>query len=313
MDSVVIVGAGAMGCLFAARLAEGGVRVTLVDVDRPRLDAIGRDGITIDDDSGVRTVPVVATTAAEVRDRPDLVLLFTKGLHSAAAARSVAHLAGDDTYALTLQNGIGNAEILAETFVPERVLLGVTALPSNLDGPTHISSHGSGYIALGALRPDGAAGADKAAHLLGRGGFDVRVDREIEAAVWEKVAFNAALNPLGAISGLTNGDVDNPEGRRIALAVVAETVATAAAKGIRIDEARVRQQVDHALANHRDHRASMLQDRLAGRQTEIESINGAIVREAEKAGVAAPVTGVLADLMRLIDRQTRAAATDLPR
>jgi 2-dehydropantoate 2-reductase len=308
MDSVVIVGAGAMGCLFAARLAEGGVRVTLVDVDRPRLDAIGRDGITVDDDLGVRTVPVSATTAAELRDRPDLVLLFTKGLHSAAAARSVAHIAGPDTYALTLQNGIGNAEILAETFAAERVLLGVTALPSNLDGPTQISSHGAGYIALGALRPEGSAAANRAAELLRRGQFDVRVDEGIEVAVWEKVAFNAALNPLGAITGLTNGAVDNPEGRRIALAVVAETVATAAAKGVRIDEARIRQQVDHALANHRDHRASMLQDRLAGRQTEIESINGAIVREADSHGVAAPVTRVMADLMCLIDRAARERA-----
>jgi 2-dehydropantoate 2-reductase len=305
MNSVVIVGAGAMGCLFAARLAEGGVRATLVDVDRPRLEAIGRHGITIDDDHGVRTVPVAAGTAAEVSEAPDLVLLFTKGLHSAAAARSVAHLAGPATYALTLQNGLGNAEILAETFAPERVLLGVTALPSNLDGPTQISSHGSGYIALGSLSPDEAAGAERAAELLRRGRFDVRVDRQVEVAVWEKVAFNAALNPLGAITGLTNGAVDNPEGRRIALAVVAETVATAAAKGVRIDEARIRQQINHALANHRDHRASMLQDRLAGRQTEIESINGAIVREAERLGVAAPVTGVLADLMRLIDREAR--------
>jgi 2-dehydropantoate 2-reductase len=301
MDSVVIVGAGAMGCLFAARLAEAGARVTLVDVDRPRLDAIGRDGITIEDDLGTRTVPVAAGTAAEVRDAPDLVLLFTKGLHSAAAVASVAHLTEPETYALTLQNGIGNADILAETFAPERVLLGVTALPSNLDGPTAISSHGAGYIALGPLRPDTLAGAEAAAQLLRRGQFDVRVDAEIEVAVWEKVAFNAALNPLGAITGLTNGEVDHPEGRRIALAVVAETVATAAARGIVIDEARIRQQVDHALANHRDHRASMLQDRLAGRQTEIGSINGAIVRAAERSGVATPVTAVLADLMRLID------------
>ena len=233
---------------------------------------------------------------------------FTKGLHSAAATRSVAHIAGAETYALTLQNGIGNAEILAETFAAQRVLLGVTALPSNLDGPTHISSHGSGYIALGSLSPEGSAGAERAALLLRRGRFDVRVDGQVEVAVWEKVAFNAALNPLGAITGLTNGAVDNPEGRRIALAVVAETVATAAARGVRIDEARIRQQIDHALANHRDHRASMLQDRLAGRQTEIESINGAIVREAERLGVAAPVTGVLADLMRLIDREARERA-----
>jgi 2-dehydropantoate 2-reductase len=244
-------------------------------------------------------------TAADLRGPPDLVLLFTKGIHSAAATRSVAHLASPDTYALTLQNGIGNAEILAETFAPGRVLLGVTALPSNLEGPTRISSHGSGYIVLGSLVSEGSPGAEGAARLLRRAKLDVRVDTDVEVAVWEKVAFNAALNPLGAITGLTNGEIDNPEGRRIVLAVVAETVAIAAAKGVLLDEARVRQQVDHALAHHRDHRASMLQDRMAGRQTEIESISGAIVREGERNGVAAPVTAVMADLMRLIDRNAR--------
>jgi 2-dehydropantoate 2-reductase len=302
MDKVAIVGAGAMGCLFAARLAEAGAQVTLLDVDRPRLDAITNAGVTIDDDFGVRTVPVAAMTAAEMRSPPDLLLLFTKGTNSAAAVRSISHLIGADTYALTLQNGIGNAEILAGAFPPERVLLGVTTVPSNLDGATRISSHGSGHVVLGPLRPEGEPGAEGAAQFLRRAKLEVRIDPAVEVAVWEKVAFNAALNPLGAVTELTNGELGNPDGRRIARAVVAETVATAAAKGIMLDEARVLQQIDHALANHKNHRSSMLQDRRAGRRTEIESINGAIVREGERFGVATPVTGALAALMRLIDR-----------
>lgn len=313
MDQVVIVGAGAMGCLFATRLAEGGAGVTLVDVDQARIAAIARDGITVDDDAGTRVVPVGAAAAADVRHVPDLVLLFTKGLHSAAAARSVAHLAGDHTYALTLQNGIGNAEILAETFAPERVLMGVASLPSNLNGPTHVSSHGSGHIRLGALHPDGAAGAEAAAALLSRSGLPSEVDRHVEVAVWEKVAFNAALNPLGAITGLTNGQIDTAEGRRIASAVVSETVAVAHAKGIAVDESGIRQQVDHALANHRDHRASMLQDRLAGRRSEIDAINGAIAAAGAALGVGTPVTATLADLMRLIDATLHDATVPPPR
>jgi len=302
MDSIVIVGAGAMGCLFAARLAEAGVAVTLVDVDTARLDTIAGAGIVIDDDAGERIVPVRATTADRITDAPDLVLLFTKGVHSAAAARSVAHLAAPGTWAMTLQNGLGNAEVLAEHFAADRVLMGITAWPSNLDGPNRISSHGSGHIRLGPLTPVGMAGAEAAAALLDCGRFDARVDAVVERAMWEKVAFNAALNPLGAITGLTNGEVDHAEGRRIALAVVRETVAVAHARGIAVDGDDIAAQVEHALAHHRDHRASMLQDRLAGRRSEIDSINGAILRAAEAAGVAAPVTATLADLMRLIDR-----------
>ncbi len=110
--TVAIIGAGAMGCLFAARMAEAGAHVTLVDVDRDRLAAVGRDGVTLTDDKGKRTFPVGAAVAAEVVP-VDLVVLFTKGLHSAAAIKSVAHLAAAKPMALTLQNGIGNAELLA--------------------------------------------------------------------------------------------------------------------------------------------------------------------------------------------------------
>lgn len=301
MQSVVIVGAGAMGCLFAARLAEAGAQVTLVDVDRSRLDALARNGITIGDDAGTRNIRVAAATAPELRKAPDLLMLFTKGMHSAVAARSVAHLAGADTYVLTLQNGIGNAEILAEIFAPERVLMGVTTLPSNLEDSTRISSHGDGYIVLGPLLPEAEDGAKAAARLLYQAGLKVKVEADVRIAVWEKVAFNAALNPLSAITGLTNGGIDTAEGRRIAFAVVAETAATATARGIAVDECRIRTQIEDVLAHHRDHRTSMLQDLLAGRPTEIESINGAIVREAQQVGVATPVTSVLADLIRLVD------------
>ncbi len=138
MHNVVIVGAGAMGCLFAARLAEAGSVVTLVDVDRHRLTQLNEHGITLHDDDGQRDVPVRALLAEEVAGPVDLVMLFTKGMHNAAAIRSVAHLAGDRTYALTLQNGIGNADPIAEVFSSERILLGVTDFPADLETATRV-------------------------------------------------------------------------------------------------------------------------------------------------------------------------------
>src|SRR5690606_15704835 len=101
----LVIGAGAMGCLFAARIAESGADVLLVDVDRARLDAIGRDGIHLTDDNGARTIPLRAGLAAEAQPPIELALLFTKGMHSRAAIRSLAHLAESGTYVLTLQNG----------------------------------------------------------------------------------------------------------------------------------------------------------------------------------------------------------------
>lgn len=303
MNRVVIVGAGAMGCLFAARLVQAGAEVSLVDVDQGRLDALNREGVTLEDDAGVRTVPVTAAVASALRSPPDLLLLLTKSLHTEAAVRSIAHLAGEDTWALTLQNGLGNAEVLTTAFAPQRVLVGVTDYPSNLDGMTRVSSHGRGHVRLGPISGRETSGADRAADLLNRAGFHASVDPAIEVAVWEKVAFNAALNPLGAVTGLTNGGLDTPYGRRVIGAILAETVAAAATKGVLLDLSAIELRVANALATHRDHRASMLQDMTAGRRTEIDAINGAIVSVAKAGGSPAPVTAAIADLVRLMERR----------
>ncbi len=302
MRQVVIVGAGAMGCLFAARLAEAGAGVTVVDVDVNRLAALRRDGITLRDDAGERTLAVAAERAADVPGPVDLVMLFTKGMHSAEAIRSVAHLATPGVYALTLQNGIGNAEAVAQVFAPERILFGVTDFPADLEGPTQVASHGHGRIWLGGYRPAAQEAAEAVAALLRQANLDAQADPEVEVAIWEKLAFNAALNSIATVTGLTVGGMDALPGRRIAFAIVDEVVETAAAKGLSLDRARIGEKIEHALAHHKGHKASMLQDRLAGRKTEIEAINGAIVDAAEAAGVKTPVTATLADLVRLIEQ-----------
>jgi len=298
MRDIVVVGAGAMGCLFAVRLAEAGARVTLVDVDEDRLAALRRDGVTLADDRGERMVRVHAATAAQIAPPVDLVLLFTKAMHSKAAAASVSHLAMG-AQALTLQNGIGNAEALADIFPPDRVLMGVTDFPADLEGPTRIASHGTGHVRIGGFTA--AAEPGPVAALFSSAGLAAEVDPDVRVAIWEKVAFNAALNAIAAVTGRTVGGMDAPPGRRLAAAVAGEVVATAAAHGIALDRAGIDRRIDHALTHHRGHKASMLQDLLAGRATEIEAINGAVVRAAGAAGITVPVTETLADLVRLME------------
>jgi 2-dehydropantoate 2-reductase len=303
--SVVIVGAGAMGCLFAARLGEQGVAVTLVDVDRDRLSAIARDGITLQDDGGSRAVPVRAAVAAEVAGPVDLVMLFTKGMHSAAAIRSVAHLSASQPTALTLQNGIGNAELLADAFGADQVLMGTAHVPADLTGPASVLTHGFGTLEMGGYT---AAAQERAATWAGwleRAGFATKVVTDVNAAVWEKVAFNAALNATGMICQMPNAGVDNEPGRRIAANIVDETVAVAAAAGIGLDRERIVATVHKALREHAHHKASMLQDREHGRPTEIETINGAIAREGKRLGVPTPVCDTLSDLVRIIEMGSR--------
>jgi 2-dehydropantoate 2-reductase len=298
---VAIVGAGAMGCLFAARLAEAGAQVTVIDVDRPRLSIIGRDGITLTDDTGTRTVAVRAAVAAEIAAPVDLMLMFTKGTHSAAAIRSVAHLAASKPIALTLQNGIGNADLLAERFGAEQVLLGTAHVPADLTAAASVVTHGFGTLEIGGFSAAAHLSAPPVVALLQSAGFNSRVATDINTSVWEKVAFNAALNAAGMICQVPNAGLDNDPGRRLAAKVVEEAVNVAAARGIQIDRRRILATVNAALREHAFHKASMLQDRDRGRPTEIEMINGAIAREGARLSVSTPVCDTLTDLVRIIE------------
>ena len=311
---IAILGAGAMGSLFGGRLAESGEAVTLIDVNDAHLDAIGRDGLRIDDDRGdrrVRTLQAVRPEAANAHaaaalDTPfDLLIVFTKSLHTRAALDGVRALLSSDTFVLTLQNGLGNVETL-NAFVPlERILVGVTTWPADAAGPAHVRSHGAGTIRMmtadGAVRPFATAVADT----LSRAGLACTLDADVWAAIWEKVAFNAALNTLSATPGCTVDPLGHPhDGPRLALAIAAETAAVARAKGIAVDGERIARNVEHAIRDHRGHRPSMLQDVLAGRRTEIDAISGKVVAAAREAGVAVPHAETLLALVRLIDART---------
>lgn len=298
---VAILGGGALGCYFAARLAEAGSAVTVIDIDRTRLERIAAEGIVVRDDRGKRTVPVRAATADQVEGPVDLVMLFTKGMHSAAAVKSVSHLAAPATLALTLQNGLGNADMLAETFAPASVLQGMTGVPADLEGPNAVASKGDWDTAVGAFRPEGADKVEVVANLLRNAGFAVDTTTDVHTRIWEKLAFNAAMNAVSMITGNPNGGMDSEAGRRLLAAAAQEAITVAQALGVQIDAAKVQAKVDEALIDHRDHRTSMLQDFAAGRRTEIESINGAVVRTGEKAGVATPINATLADLVRMME------------
>jgi len=303
MNRIAVLGAGAMGCLFASRLALSGARITVIDLNKERLDLLASEGICLKDDSGSRSAPVAALSAAQVEGPFDLLILFTKGMHSAAAMRSVAHLNDGHCVALTLQNGLGNVEAISAVFPPDRIVWGVTDFPADLEGPAQVASHGAGHVWLGGVTSLANGHADAICEVLNCAGLNAVFDPDVDAVIWEKVAFNAALNSLSTITGLPVGGLDCAEGRRIAADVADEAIATAAALGIAMNRERLHAKIDFALANHRGHKPSMLQDRLAGRQTEIESINGAIVAAAQRVGVATTITQILADLVRMGERR----------
>ncbi|MBU9613366.1 2-dehydropantoate 2-reductase [Burkholderia multivorans] len=306
---IAILGAGAMGSLFGGLLAESGADVTLIDVNDAHLDAIRRDGLRIDDDRGERRITTLQALRPEAAnasaDTPfDLLIVFTKSLHTRVALDGVRALLTPHMHVLTLQNGLGNVETL-NAFVPlERILVGVTTWPADLAGPAHVLSHGAGTIRM--MTADGAASpfAAAVADALSRAGLACTLDADVWAAIWEKVAFNAALNTLCAVTRCTVDQLgEHHDGPRLAHAIVAETAAVARAKGIAVDAARIARNVEHAIREHRGHRPSMLQDVLAGRRTEIDAIGGKVVAAAREVGLAVPHTETMLSLVRVIDAQ----------
>ena len=300
---IAILGAGAMGSLFGGLLAVAGHRVTLLDVDEAHLNAINEAGLRLTTDAGERVVTNLEALRPEAATTPaDLLIVFTKTLHTQAALGAAHAVLGPQTALLSLQNGLGNAERLAQFADPARVMIGVTTWPADKNGPGRVSSHGEGVIRL--MSADGAHSPmlSRTVEALNDAGLACSADADVWAAIWEKVAFNAALNSLCAVTGCTVGELTNvPDGEALALKIVAEVAAVAQAHGVAVNEAHVADNVRHALAHHRAHRPSMLQDVIAGRKTEIEAINGAVVEAARTRAIAVPNTAALLHLVRLVD------------
>ncbi|MDR7416605.1 MAG: 2-dehydropantoate 2-reductase [Armatimonadota bacterium] len=301
-----VVGAGAMGCRFGVHLTEAGHEVWLVDVWEEQVAALRQHGVWVDDGMRPRVVRVRATRDPTDAGQVDYLLIFTKSNHTRSAAQNALPMAGPDTWVVTLQNGLGNVEALAEVFNPDRILAGVCFLWSDLVAPGRIrwTPHPV-EILLGPLAPDRFGAAQELATLLTQAGLPARALPDPWEAIWYKVAFNAAANALSAITRLPVGPlVAQPAAREIFERIVAETVAVAAAEGVSLDPQRV---LDTLLRRHqspqeRTHLPSMLQDVLRRRPTEIAFLNGEIARRAERHGIPAPYNALLTRIVEILER-----------
>jgi 2-dehydropantoate 2-reductase len=303
LKNITILGAGAMGSLFGGLLAESGNDVTLIDVNDAHIGAIGANGLRLKTDNGDRQVRSLRVCRPEgASDLPQLLVVFTKTLHTAAALSGVRHLIGPDVHVLSLQNGLGNVEKIAEFVSPERILIGVTTWPADMVAPGHVHSHGKGVVRL--MAADGVSRpiVSQVTETLSDAGLACTSDSTVWAAIWEKVAFNAALNSICAVSGCTVDQLGLvPDGKRLADEVVVEVLSIAQRLDIEVDVAKCKATVAGAIAQHKGHKPSMLQDVLAGRRTEIEAINGAAVAAAERVNLKLPATETLLSLVRLAE------------
>lgn len=299
---VTILGTGALASLFGARLARAGQEVTLVGSWRQALDAMRRRGIVVEEAGDEWRAPV---RAARLRDadqlrRAPLVLVLVKSAQTRAVAAAAARLARPDGLVLSLQNGLGNAEILAGAAGADRVAQGVTSLGAATLAPGRVRPGGPGLTVLGEGGP--AAGRlDDAAARLAAAGFTVERSADLDALVWGKLAVNAAINPLTALHGIPNGALlEDPALRARMRAAAREVGAVAAAQGIVLaaDPAEAAETVARRTAPNR---SSMLQDVDRGAPTEIEAICGAVVAAGARHGVPTPVNRELLEALRRLE------------
>ncbi len=297
---VAVLGSGAMGCLFGAAFHRADCDVTLIDVNVEHVAAINAEGLEVDLRSGVERLPIRAALPAEVNAVADLVVVFTKTFHTQAALEGIAAAIGPETQLLSLQNGLGNDRRLAAFADDARVMVGASMLPSDLVGPGRIRSHGEGYSKLYPAFGGDPACARQVATKLTEGGLETVLDPDIHKAIWSKAIFNATMNPLCALTRRTPGFLGaNPEARATITAAVAEGIAAAHASGVMVDGQPIYDLTEVSMIDHADHEPSMLQDLHAGRRTEVDAINGSIVKAAEEAGVATPVLETLWHLVKL--------------
>lgn len=299
---IAIVGAGAMGGLFGARLALGGQQVSFIEVSEATIEAIQRNGLKLETPSATERVMIPIGRANEFTGSFGLVVIFTKGFHTEIAIESVLHLIGPTTWALSVQNGLGNAELISKVVPAERIIVGMTNLPADLVEPGVVHSHGDGHISIWPWSGEDKSVVRDIAETFQQAGLQCRADPDVQIAIWEKVAFNAALNSVCAITRQTVGGVgDSEHGRRLTAGVIRETVEVANALGVDAKAHRVECAINHAFANHHQHKPSMLQDIETKQQTEIDSINGAVIYHAKERGIDTPVLSSLHSLVKLIE------------
>lgn len=301
IQRVLVLGTGAMGALLGARLARGGlVEVTLAGTWSAALDAIGRHGVVVvedDEDEGRvwSARPGVAPLDGPL-PRADLVLVLVKSHRTAAVAPHAARALAPGGVALSLQNGLGNREALAAACGGERVLQGVTAIGSTVIAAGRVRAFGAGGTVVGAAPAPAAAQA--VVLLLRRCGLPATVVADLTGALWRKLAVNSAINPVSALTGVTNGELlARADARAVMAAAALEVEAVARALGVDGASGWVDAvfSVAHATAGNR---SSMLQDVLRGVPTEIDAINGAVTREARRLGLPAPVNEWLWNAVR---------------
>jgi len=301
---ICMLGSGSLGSALGGVLTEGGNDVWLIDAWAQHVDAMNRRGLVLREGGGDRTVKVKARTSAEGIGPADLIVVLVKSYHTRQAIASAGAIIGPNTVVVSLQNGLGHEEILAEVVGKQHVLAGKTYAGGLLLEPGHVIAGTKGkYTHIGELDGRITERATRIAETFSRAGLPTEVSANIMGTVWDKLLINVATGALSAITRLPYGDLYSvPEVKQCALAAVDEAIAVARALGVKLTSENAEDAWNLAAAGlPKEFKASMLQSIEKGAPTEIDFINGSVVRWGERNRVATPVNRALVACVKGIE------------
>jgi len=302
---IAILGSGALGCTFGAALTEAGHETWLLGRSAAHTEAMRQNGLQVEDANGTRRVAVHATNQPAEAGPADLVVVLVKSMQTEAAMRGALALVGRDTLVMSLQNGLGHEEILGRIVGREQVLAGKTYVGGVLLGPGRVLSGIKGKPTLiGELDGQITPRVQRIADAFNGAGLATTISHNIIGTMWDKLLINVATGALSAITRLTYGQLyEEPLLKATALAAVTEAMEVAHAMGIRLSITQPEQA--WAMASEGlpySFKASMLQSLEKGSVTEVDFVNGSVVRHGESAGVATPVNATLVACMKGVER-----------
>jgi 2-dehydropantoate 2-reductase len=289
---IAVVGPGAMGILYAARLQDAGISTTLVDYRPDRVKRLSKTGLTVESDAGTLTAKPAFTSSTPTNQ--DLFIVLTK-------AYTTEHLKlPNNVPVLTLQNGLGNVEILCKSVGSSNVLAGTTSEGSTLLDEGRVRHAGSGTTVFGGWTSCPHEAAEEA---LTKAGFNVEVTTSPGQMIWEKAVINSGINSLTAILNVPNGKlVELRETRQLMRDLVVEAAKIASTEGYRFDYSLI-EKAEQVCFDTATNISSMLQDVRAGRRTEVDAISGEILTRGEAASLPAPRTRVIYQILKGMEQR----------
>ncbi|WP_390307655.1 ketopantoate reductase family protein [Virgibacillus sediminis] len=296
-----VAGTGAVGSFFGGKLQQGGYDVTFLARGKT-LEVLKEQGLVIKGEKEDLHINGRFTGDPMDLAEADLILFSVKSNDTVAMGRKLHSILKEDACVMTLQNGVDNEEILQEIFGPDRVLSAATYVQAFKERSGQVRQQGRVKLVMGGLAPTTAVKAEQVANLLSAAGIDTKYTGNILEKKWRKLLWNVTFNPISAAAESRIGEVlDSRELRQTAETICREALDTAAALGIEMDRERAFATIFSNAELAREHRTSMLQDRMQGKEMEVESMCGYVVKKAKELGVPVPALETIYHLLTFVN------------